>query len=181
MRLASIGTNFELLKYPLNEGGAFLFSKGKRTDSYKLDKSSPEDIYKHNFISPISLALHLGKRVVIECGEYTDERKTIEQFHPLKLPNNPSQIDFIISELIYGEPARKIYHMDDKHSDKKREIEPSISYTIPRNGVFGFLKHLIGLEPPPSLFIELKEKVNKIIGGTQAYDYLEGISNYSDY
>ncbi len=158
MRLSSIDATVKSPKNPPNESGSFSFDEGKRTDIYKLDEANPEDIYSHNFISRVSLSLFRGKIVIINCGEFTGERKTIDQFHPLQLPKNPSKVEFIVSELIYGEQAERIRRMDDKDPDKRREIEPSIRYETFNDGLFGFVKQFIGFEPPPFLFVELKEK-----------------------
>lgn len=172
MRLAPTGTKVELPKYQLNTGVAFSFNEGKRIDTYSLNEASPKDIYSHEFASNISLSLFKGKRVLINCGEYTNERKTIDLFHPSKL-KNPSKTEFIVSELIYGELAEKIRHMDDKSPDKKREIESSIRYETPINGLSNFIKQFIGYELPPFLFIELKENKNKIIGNKPSFDFLD--------
>ena len=181
MRSVPVGTKVELLKYSLSESGSFSFSEGKRTDTYILNKAHPEDIYTHNFASRVSLSLFLGKKVIINCGEYTGERKVKDEFHPLKLPKKPSQIELVISELIYGEPAETIRHLDDKQPDKKRNIQASIRYETFHTGLFGFLKQLAWFESPEFLLIELEEKEDRIIGGTQIYDYLQEISNNSDY
>ncbi len=185
MRSVPVGTKVELPKQPNikkslgDEEVFFSHKEGKRIDVFELNKTHPEDIYTHNFASKVSRSLFQGKRVIINCGEYTGERKTKDEFHPLKLPQKLSQIELVVSELIYGEPAETIRHIDDKSSDKNRKIHSSIRYETLNTGFFGFFKQLARHEPPEFLFVELEE--NRIIGGMQAYDYLEQLSNYSDY
>ena len=179
--ITQVGLSKSNVKKPLNDEGERIFFsciEGRRTDTYILNEAHPEEIYTHKFLSMVSWSLAQGKKVRINCGEYLYERIPKEEFHPYELPINLSQIEFIVSELIYGTSTEKIHDMDRKSPVNNSKIESSISYISFNKGILGFLRQLVGRESPPVLFVELEEKGSRIIGDESSFNFL---SNYNDY
>ena len=154
------------LTNPNNESkiGNLPFTVAEKRGKVKIDLNEVSAIYRDDFISKLSRFLRERKMVEVCCGMWDSAKQKIRDFDPKKLQlGSTDKLRFIISELIYGDVAKKILSMDDLG---QRVLKFNIRYSDEQSGFFKLLF---------SLFSKKKEhELPEISVTIQDITYFEG-------